>query len=233
MLRVDELHVAYGDTAVVHGVSIRVEVGAAVALIGSNGAGKSTLLRAVCGLSRATRGDVVFDGRSIVTDPAFRIARAGLAYVPAERRLFPGMTVRDNLAMGAYPRKPGEGRLDEVLTLFPRLRERRRQAAGTMSGGEQQMLAIGRALMAQPRLLLLDEPSTGLAPVLVDEVYGALRVLCDDQDLTIVVAEQQVPRVLDLADHGYVMELGRICLQGTAAELRDHPEVQRAYLGMA
>jgi branched-chain amino acid transport system ATP-binding protein len=221
MLRVDRLRVAYGDVEVVHGINLEVGAGEAVGIIGSNGAGKSTLLRAVCGLQPVTGGDVIFEGRSIVGHPAFRIARSGLVYVPAERRLFPEMTVWDNLSMGAYPRRPGSDRREAVMELFPRLRERRRQAAGTLSGGEQQMLAIGRALMAEPRLLLLDEASTGLAPVLADEVYGALHDLCHEQHLTLVIAEQQVALALGLVDRAYVVEGGRVRLQGTATDLRD------------
>ena len=233
MLQVEGLRVAYGDIEVVHGIDLEVATGEVVGIIGSNGAGKSSLLRAVCGLHPAVGGAVRFDGRSIVSDPAFRIARAGMTYVPAERRLFPALTVTDNLLMGAYPRRPAPGRLDEVVALFPRLGERRRQAAGTLSGGEQQMLAIGRGLLADPKVLVLDEPSTGLAPVLADEVHAALRTLRDDRDLTLVVAEQQVVRALALVDRAYVIEQGRVRLQGTAGELRDDPDVQRAYLGIA
>jgi branched-chain amino acid transport system ATP-binding protein len=233
MLQVEGLHVAYGDIEVVHGIDLEVATGEAVGIIGSNGAGKSSLLRAVCGLHPATSGEVRLGGTSIATEPAFRIARAGLTYVPAERRLFPDMTVTDNLLMGAYPRRPASGRLDEVIALFPRLRERRRQAAGTLSGGEQQMLAIGRGLLADPKVLVLDEPSTGLAPILADEVYAALRTLRDEQGLTLVVAEQQVARALALVDRASVVEQGRVRLQGTAAQLRDDPDVQRAYLGIA
>ena len=231
MLRVDDLHVGYGDIEVVRGVSIDVEAGAAVALIGSNGAGKSTFLRAVCGLHPVTDGEVTFGGRSIVGVPAFRTARAGLAFVPSDRRLFPDMTVADNLAMGAYPARPSRARRDEVVALFPRLQERQRQLAGTMSGGEQQMLAIGRALMSGPKLLVLDEPSTGLAPVLAREVYAALTSLRRDRQVAVLLAEQQVPLAFDLVDHAVVIERGQVELEGTPAELRDHPGVQRAYLG--
>ena len=233
MLQVEDLHVAYGDIEVVHGIDLEVAAGEAVGIIGSNGAGKSSLLRAVCGLHPARSGEVRLAGRSIVSNPTFRIARAGLTYVPAERRLFPDLTVSDNLLMGAYPHRPAAGRIDEVVALFPRLRERRRQAAGTLSGGEQQMLAIGRALLADPAVLVLDEPSTGLAPVLADEVYAVLRTLRDERDLTLILAEQQVARVLALVDRAYVIEQGRVRLQGTAANLRDDPDVQRAYLGIA
>ncbi len=233
MLRVEDLYVAYGDIEVVHGIDVEVAPGEVVGIIGSNGAGKSSLLRAVCGLLPARSGEIRLAGRSIIGDPTFRIARAGLTYVPAERRLFPDMTVLDNLLMGAYPQRPAPGRVDEVVALFPRLQERRRQAAGTLSGGEQQMLAIGRALLAGPEVLVLDEPSTGLAPALADEVYAALRILRDDRDLTLILAEQQVGRALALVDRAYVIEQGRVRLQGTAAELRDDPDVQRAYLGIA
>jgi branched-chain amino acid transport system ATP-binding protein len=233
MLSVTDLHVAYDGTEVVHGVSLEVGRAEVVALIGSNGAGKSTVLRAICGLERPRAGTVVVDGADITGWAAHRVARAGVAYVPAERHLFPGMRVRDNLELGAYPRRPDRDRLDHVLTLFPRLRERRRQFAGTLSGGEQQMLAVARALMAGPDLLLLDEPTTGLAPGLAGEAYAALGQLRAESSLTILVAEQQVPLALELADRGVVLEDGRVQLEGTSAALAQDPEVRRAYLGLA
>jgi branched-chain amino acid transport system ATP-binding protein len=232
VLDVAELSAGYHGEDVVHAVSFSVAEREVVALVGSNGAGKTTLFRAVCGLLRASRGEVTFAGRSIGGRPAHEIARRGLAYVPADRRLFPQMSVTDNLDLGAYPRRPRRDRRDLVLDLFPRLAERHRQAAGTLSGGEQQMLAVGRALMADPQLLLLDEPTTGLAPRVAAEAYAALAAL-RDHGLTIVVAEQQVPLALQLADRGYVLEDGRIQLAGTARELEHDPEVQRAYLGVA
>ena len=233
MLKVRNLRVAHGESEAVRDVTLDVEPGEAVAIVGSNGAGKTTLLRAICGLHRPREGDVAYDGRSVVGLSADRISRLGIAYVPAERSLFPDMTVEENLELGAYPKRPDRRQYDFVLELFPRLADRRRQRAGTMSGGEQQMLAVGRALMSRPNLLMLDEPTTGLAPILAEEAYRALKELHDSGTLTILVAEQQVPLALHLADRAYVLEDGQIQLQGSADELADNPEVQRAYLGVA
>ena len=232
MLEVAELSAGHLGENVVHRVSISVTEGEAVAVIGSNGAGKTTLFRAVCGLLRPSQGSVRLDGRPITRRRAHDIARGGLAYVPAERHLFPDMTVAENLDLGAYPRRPHADRRALVLELFPRLDERRRQRAATLSGGEQQMLAVGRALMSEPRFLLLDEPTTGLAPKLAAEAYGALEAL-RGHGLTILVAEQQVPLALEFADRAYVLEDGRIQLEGSSAELAANPGVQRAYLGVA
>jgi branched-chain amino acid transport system ATP-binding protein len=232
LLDVRDLSAGYLGENVVHDVSFTVDDGEVVTVIGSNGAGKTTLFRTVCGLRRPSRGRVIFDGEEITARRAHRVARRGLAYVPSERHLFPQMSVTENLDLGAYPRRPQADRRAMVLDLFPRLGERRRQRAGTMSGGEQQMLAVGRALMAEPRVLLLDEPTTGLAPRLAAEAYAALGAL-RDRGLTIVVAEQQVPLALGLADRGYVLESGRIQLTGSAAELAGNADVQRAYLGIA
>jgi branched-chain amino acid transport system ATP-binding protein len=233
MLTVKNLHVAHGESEAVRDVSLEVGTGEAVAIIGSNGAGKTTLLRAICGLHPPRAGTVTYDGDDLVGTPAHRVARRGLAYVPAERELFPQMTVEDNLELGAYPKRPDPARLDYVFQLFPRLADRRKQRAGTMSGGEQQMLAVGRALMSGPRLLILDEPTTGLAPILAEEAYRALQELHDEGSITILVAEQQVPLALYLADRAYVLEDGQVQLQGTADELANNAEVQRAYLGVA
>ncbi len=232
MLEVAELSAGYLGEDVVHQVSFAADEGEAVAVIGSNGAGKTTLFRAVCGLLRPSHGTVRLDGRPITRRRAHDIARGGLAYVPAERHLFPDMTVAENLDLGAFPRRPRADRRALVLELFPRLDERRRQRAGTLSGGEQQMLAVGRALMSEPRLLLLDEPTTGLAPTIAAAAYAALTSL-REQGLTIVVAEQQVPLAFGFADRGYVLESGRIQLGGSVAELEGNSEVQRAYLGVA
>jgi branched-chain amino acid transport system ATP-binding protein len=232
MLVVTGLSAGYLGEDVVHGVSFTVADGEAVAVIGSNGAGKTTLFKAMCGLLRPSRGSVTLDGEAISGRRAHDIARRGLAYVPAERHLFPEMTVSENLELGAYPKRPSPERRSLVLDLFPRLGERRRQRAGTLSGGEQQMLAVGRALMADPQVLLLDEPTTGLAPKLAADAYAALGRL-REHGLTIVVAEQQVPLALALADRAYVLESGRIQLEGSSAELERNPEVQRAYLGVA
>lgn len=232
MLEVSGLSAGYDAKAVVLGVSVDVREGEVVGIIGSNGAGKTTFLRAVCGLLPVLGGDVKYEGTSIVNMAVHEVARAGISFVPAERHLFPEMSVAENLALGAFPRRPDPSRLSLVFELFPRLRERRRQAAGTMSGGEQQMLAVGRALMSRPRLLVLDEPTTGLAPKLAAEAYEALAAL-SAEGLTILVAEQQVPLVLGLADRAYVLENGVIQMEGPAAELRDDPTIQRAYLGVA
>jgi branched-chain amino acid transport system ATP-binding protein len=231
MLEVRGVSAGYVGEDVVHDATFTVNDGEAVAVIGSNGAGKTTLFRAICGLLRPSAGDVWFDGRSITRASAHRIARWGLAYVPAERHLFPWMTVSENLALGAYPSRPDRERLALVLDLFPQLGQRRRQRAGTLSGGQQQMLAVGRALMSQPRLLMLDEPTTGLAPRLAAEAYAALARL-RQQGMAILVAEQQVPLALGLANRGYVLENGRIQLEGAATDLERDPEVRRAYLGV-
>jgi branched-chain amino acid transport system ATP-binding protein len=232
LLHVDGLSAGYAGDHIVHDIGLEVAEGEAITVIGSNGAGKSTVLKAIVGLLQGTRGTVTFDGAEISRWPTHRIARRGLAYVPAERHLFPYMTVADNLALGAFPARPDPSRERVVYDLFPRLAERRKQDAGTLSGGEQQMLAVGRALMSDPKVLMLDEPSTGLAPLLATEAYRALSEL-RDAGLTLVVAEQQVPLALGLAGRGYVLENGRLELSGTSQELLGNPSVQRAYLGVA
>jgi branched-chain amino acid transport system ATP-binding protein len=232
MLEASGLSAGYLGENVVEGVDVQVAAGQAVAVIGSNGAGKTTLFRALCGMLPVTAGRVRFDGEDISGRPAHRVARAGLAYVPAERHLFPGMSVRENLLLGAYPRRPDPSAFGLVFDLFPRLEERRQQRAGSLSGGEQQMLAVGRALMSRPRLLLLDEPTTGLAPKLARSAYEALGVL-KGTGMTLLVAEQQVPLALSVADRGYVLENGRIRLEGASEDLERNPEVRRAYLGVA
>jgi len=231
MLEVASLWAGYGSQDVVRDVSISISEGEAITIIGSNGAGKTTFLRTLCGLLRASSGDVRYDGEVITNRPAHAVARSGIAFVPAERHLFPEMTVAENLALGAYPKRPDADQEALVFDLFPRLAERRRQAAGTMSGGEQQMLAVGRALMSQPRLLMLDEPTTGLAPKLASQAYASLAEL-KAHGMTILVAEQQVPLALGLADRGYVLENGEVQLEGSAEELKDNPMVRRAYLGV-
>lgn len=232
MLEVQGLSAGYDGNDVVRDVSFRVEQGEAVMVIGSNGAGKTTLFRAVCGLLAASSGRVVFDGEDVSGLAAQRIMRMGIGLVPAERHLFPRMTVLENLTLGAYPRRPDPEMMEIVLDLFPRLAERRRQHAGTMSGGEQQMLAVGRALMSRPTLLVLDEPTTGLAPRLAQEAYQALGVL-RGRGLTLLVAEQQVPLAMAFCDRGYVLENGVFELEGTSDELARDPRVRRAYLGVA
>lgn len=231
MLEVKGFSAGYQGDDVVHDVSFQVEKGEAVMIIGSNGAGKTTLFRAMCGLLASSAGEVLFKGDDIAGKPAQRIVRLGLSFVPAERHLFPRMTVQEHLILGAYPKRPQRETMSIVLDLFPRLAERRKQRAGTMSGGEQQMLAVGRALMAKPQLLVLDEPTTGLAPKLAHEAYEALDVLRQD-GLTVLVAEQQVPLAMAFCDRGYVLENGLIRLEGTTKELAENPDVRRAYLGV-
>ena len=232
MLEVKGISAGYQGNDVVHNVDFNVNPGEAVMIIGSNGAGKTTLFRAICGLLSPSAGRVLFEGQDITGTPAERIARLGMRFVPAERHLFPRMTVHENLLLGAYPHKPDPKTMSNVLELFPRLAERRRQHAGTMSGGEQQMLAVGRALMSKPRLLILDEPSTGLAPLMAQSTYEALAVL-RQQELTVLVAEQQVPLAMAFSDRGYVLENGFIRLQGTTKELAENPGIRSAYLGVS
>jgi len=231
MLEVKEFSAGYQGNDVVHDVGFHVDPSEVVMIIGSNGAGKTTLFRAICGLLSPSSGRVLFDGDDITGMPAERIARLGMRFVSAERHLFPRMTARENLLLGAYPRRPDPETLSIVLDLFPRLTERRGQRAGTMSGGEQQMLAIGRALMSKPRLLVLDEPSTGFAPLLAQATYEALGAL-RKRGLTVLVAEQQVPLAMAFSDRGYVLENGFIRLQGTSEELAANPGIRSAYLGV-
>lgn len=231
MLEVKGLAAGYQGNDVLHDVAFHVERGEAVMIIGSNGAGKTTLFRTVIGLLSPSSGRVRYEGVDITGLPAQRVVRLGIGFVPAERHLFPRMTVEENLSLGAYPKPPDRETLAMVMELFPRLAERKRQTAGTLSGGEQQMLAVGRALMSKPRLLMLDEPSTGLAPLLARATYGALGVL-RQSGLTVLVAEQQVPLAMSFSDRGYVLENGRIRTEGTSAELEANPQVRRAYLGV-
>jgi branched-chain amino acid transport system ATP-binding protein len=232
LLEVAGLAAGYLGERVVDEIDIEVGTGEAVAIIGSNGAGKTTLFRAIAGLLRPMAGRVVLDGRDLTRVPAHRRSRAGIAYVPAERHLFPAMTLKTNLQLGAYPRRPDRETLELVYSLFPRLQERGRQQAGTLSGGEQQMLAVARALTARPRLLMLDEPTTGLAPIVAQAAFEALEGL-KSQGVTLLIAEQQVPLALSVADRGYVLENGRIRLSGASEELARNAEVRRAYLGVA
>jgi branched-chain amino acid transport system ATP-binding protein len=232
LLEVAGLAAGYLGERVIDGIDVEVRTGEAVAVIGSNGAGKTTLFRAIAGLLPRMAGRVVLDGKDLTRSPAHRISRTGIAYVPAERHLFPAMTVKSNLVLGAYPHRADRETLELVYDLFPRLRERHRQQAGTLSGGEQQMLAVGRALMAKPKLLMLDEPTTGLAPKVAQAAFEALEGL-KGGGMTLLIAEQQVPLALSVADRGYVLENGRIRLSGTSEELDRNPEVRRAYLGIA
>ena len=229
----DGLEIAYGRIPAVRGLSISVPDGQVVCLIGANGAGKTTTMRAISGLVRPRAGTIRFDGQDITGRPAYRIAAAGLRQVPEGRQCFAELTVAENLQLGAYL-VPGRAeiarRQQGVLARFPRLRERLGQLAGSMSGGEQQMLAIGRALMGAPRLLLLDEPSMGLAPLFVEEIFSIIAALKAD-GTTILLVEQNASAALDVADHAYVLETGRIVLSGPAAEVANDPAVAAAYLG--
>ena len=232
MLRVEDLDVYYGEIRALKGVALEVRRGEIVALLGNNGAGKTTTLRAVSGLLVPRRGVVALEGGSLVGVPPHDVVLRGIAHVPEGRRIFNRLTVRENLAMGAYLRRDDgvDADLGRVYSLFPRLEERATQVAGTLSGGEQQMLAIGRALMARPRLLLLDEPSMGLAPVLVEQIFQTIDDI-NRQGTTILLVEQNASMALSIAHRGYVLETGVVVLSGTAAELADNAEVRRAYLG--
>ncbi|MDE3112982.1 MAG: ABC transporter ATP-binding protein [Chloroflexota bacterium] len=235
MIRVEDLEAGYGEIPVLRDINAHVDPGEVVAVIGSNGAGKTTLLKAIAGLVRPRHGRILHGETRIDGLPAHRIVRRGVAYVPAEREIFSHMTVLENLMLGAYAgrdRKEKASLLRFAYTLFPRLEERARQLAGTLSGGEQQMLAIGRGLMSKPSVLLLDEPTTGLAPMMVAEMYRQLHRL-KGEGLTILLAEQQVPMALALADRAYVLESGWIRMEGPSARLLEDPAVKHAYLGVA
>jgi len=233
LLDVSDIRARYGAIEALRGVSLAVEEGEVVTLIGSNGAGKSTTLRSISGLTPASSGRVTFDGEEITRVPAHEIVVRGIALAPEGRHCFPRMTVRENLELGAHRRQKGPKvteDLERVYALFPRLQERGRQKAGTMSGGEQQMLAIGRALMARPKLLMLDEPSMGIAPILVARIYQTIGEI-NRSGVTILLVEQNANYALDISSRGYVLETGRVVLRGESSQLRDDPEVQRAYLG--
>ena len=234
LLELDGVSAGYGPVQALSAVSIRVMAGEIVTLIGANGAGKSTLLMTICGDPRPRGGRILLEGKDIAGLPTHAIMRLGLAQSPEGRRVFPRMTVDENLLMGAETLGGGgdrSARREEVFALFPRLRERLAQRAGTLSGGEQQMLAIGRALMSRPRLLLLDEPSLGLAPLVVRQIFGAIRDLNAQTGLTVLLVEQNANLALRLAHRGYVLVNGRIAMEGTGAELLARPEVRDAYLG--
>jgi branched-chain amino acid transport system ATP-binding protein len=232
LLDIDALEVRYGHIQALKGISLNVAEGEIVTLLGANGAGKTTLMRTISGLLRPHAGEMRFRGERIVGVGADRIVRLGISQVPEGRRVFPTLTVAENLTLGGYTRPPAEAAqsLAQVLAMFPRLKERGRQLAGTLSGGEQQMLAIGRALMSKPRLLLLDEPSLGLAPIIVRDIFRSLRRI-RQQGMTLLLVEQNARMALKLADRGYVLETGRIALQGESRELLASPEVQATYLG--
>ncbi|MFQ5618968.1 MAG: ABC transporter ATP-binding protein [Rhodospirillales bacterium] len=232
MLNIADVHAFYGNIEALRGVDVEVKQGEIVTLIGANGAGKSTLLMTICGNPRAARGRIVFDGEDISAKPTHEIIRSGIAQAPEGRRIFPHMTVIENLLMGAItsePRHLAED-LEKVFALFPILKERREQRGGTLSGGEQQMLAIARALMSRPRLLLLDEPSLGLAPMLVKQIFSVIKAINAEQNVTVFLVEQNAFHALRLAHRGYVMANGRILMSGTGAELLANEEIRSAYL---
>jgi branched-chain amino acid transport system ATP-binding protein len=237
MLSIKNLQAGYGKVQVLHGISLDVPKGQVVTLIGSNGAGKTTTMRAVSGMISPTAGEITLNGKRIDGQESYTIARQGLAHSPEGRRVFATMTVTDNLRLGAFPRYTGarpkgdvEADLEKAMELFPRLKERRMQLAGTLSGGEQQMLAMARAIMLNPEVVLLDEPSMGLAPILVDEVFRIIESL-KARGVTMLLVEQFAAAALKVADYGYVLENGRIAVHGPADKLRDDPAVQAAYLG--
>jgi branched-chain amino acid transport system ATP-binding protein len=232
LLQVSDVHAHYGAIEALKGVSLEVAEGEVVTLIGSNGAGKSTTLRSISGLTPATSGKIVFDGSDITRVPAHDMVGRGIALSPEGRHCFPRMTVRENLELGAFRRRGDDVAEDfeRVFGLFPRLGEREKQKAGTMSGGEQQMLAIGRALMARPKLLMLDEPSMGIAPILVQRIYETITEI-NRSGVAILLVEQNANYALEISRRGYVLETGRVVLKGESATLRGDPEVQRAYLG--
>ena len=233
MLKIEDINVYYGNIHALKGISVEVKEGDIVTLIGANGAGKSTILRTISGLLRAKSGNVLFEGKSIASMPAEDIVRLGVIQVPEGRRIFANMTVQENLELGAYIRKDRSGiakDIAKVFERFTRLGERRTQIAGTLSGGEQQMLAIGRGLMGQPRLMLLDEPSMGLAPLLVKEIFSIIKEI-NDSGTTILLVEQNAHMALSIAHQAYVLETGRITLAGSAKELSESEAVRKAYLG--
>ncbi len=232
MLALTDVHSHYGNIEALRGVSVRVDQGEIVTIIGANGAGKSTLLMTICGRPRASDGDIVFDGQRLNGLEPYDIVGYGIAQAPEGRRIFPSMSVLENLQMGAVPTNGAffDEDVEKVFTLFPRLEERQHQRGGTLSGGEQQMLCIGRALMARPRLLLLDEPSLGLAPMLVKQIFQTIVEINREQGLTILLVEQNAYQALRIANRGYVLATGRVVLEGTGAELLANPEIRAAYL---
>jgi branched-chain amino acid transport system ATP-binding protein len=235
MLNIDNIEVFYGDSQALYGLSLSVEQGEIVTLLGSNGAGKTTTLRAVAGISKPASGDIRFENKSLLDTPPHERADLGIALVPEGRELWSQMTVKENLELGAYSsqaRNHSARSLEYVFDLFPRLKEREGQLAGSLSGGEQQMCAIGRALMTKPRLLMFDEPSLGLAPMLVSQVFETIRRLHEEQGLTILLVEQNLIKALEVADRGYVIETGRIQTEGASAALLEEEGIRSAYLGI-
>jgi branched-chain amino acid transport system ATP-binding protein len=232
MLEVAAVHAHYGHIEALHGVSIRVDRGEIVTIIGANGAGKSTLLMTICGRPKASAGEIVFDGQRLDGLEPYDIVARGIAQAPEGRRIFPSMTVLENLQMGAVPTNGAhfEEDVQRVFTLFPRLKERQSQRGGTLSGGEQQMLCIGRALMARPKLLLLDEPWGGRAPILVKQIFEAITEINRERGLTILLVEQNAYQALKIANRGYVLATGRVLMEGSGADLLANPEIRAAYL---
>jgi branched-chain amino acid transport system ATP-binding protein len=233
ILEVEDIHTFYGSIEALKGISIEVKEGEIVTLIGSNGAGKSTTLRSISGLNPPRTGKIIYDGKEIQGSPAHEVAAMGIAQAPEGRRIFPRLTVSENLDMGAFLRSNREEIArdrERVYELFPRLKEREHQKGGTLSGGEQQMLAMGRAMMANPKMLLLDEPSLGLAPVVVDRIYETIRTI-NQQGVTVLLVEQNANYALDVSARGYVLETGKVALTDESSALRSNEEVQRAYLG--
>jgi branched-chain amino acid transport system ATP-binding protein len=232
VLEVKNLSVNYGVITALHEVSFSIQSGDIVTLIGANGAGKTTTLRAISGLAKAASGEVIYDGATITNTPAHKLVARGLAHVPEGRMIFANLTVMENLRMGAYLRRDSiQPELDYVFDVFPRLKERVQQVGGTLSGGEQQMLAIARALMSKPKFLMLDEPSLGIAPLLVKTIFEKIVEINREQGITILLVEQNANLALEISKYGYVLETGRIILQDTAAALRQNPKVKSAYLG--
>lgn len=234
MLKVENLHVKYGAIAALRGISLSVGRGQIVTMIGANGAGKSTLLRTISGLIKSSQGRIQFDGRDITILPPHKIVGSGISHAPEGRMIFANLSVKENLEMGAYPRKDKDGTardLERVFILFPRLKERIKQSGGTLSGGEQQMLAIGRALMANPKMLLLDEPSLGIGPILVKAIFERIVEINKELGMTILLVEQNAHLALKIAHYGYVLETGHIILEGQAADIARNEQVRKAYLG--
>ena len=235
MLTLKDVHASYGQIAALHGVSLEVAQGQIVTVLGANGAGKSTTIRTIAGLIDSASGTIEFEGRQILGLSADRIVKLGISVVPEGRQLFGELTVRDNLILGAYTRSDGaeiRRQMEQVLSYFPVLSERINVWAHLLSGGEQQMLAIGRALMARPRLLVLDEPSLGLAPILVQELFAMIKNLSDAEGISVLLAEQNATQAVGIANHGYVLEVGKVVLEDTAKNLLDNEMVRRAYLGL-
>ena len=235
MLQVNNICSFYGDVQILHGVSLEVKAGEMVTLLGSNGAGKSTTIKAICNINPVKSGEIIFDGQPIHKLPAYKLPDLGISLIPEGRHLFPSMSVKDNLLMGAYTQKDKvkiNETLDEVVEYFPRLKERFNQLAGTLSGGEQQMCAIGRGMMTRPKMMILDEPSLGLAPVIVDQIFDILKRLRAEENLTVLLVEQNAQLALENSDRAYVLENGQVSVNGPAEELLHSEAIQKAYLGL-